>query len=127
MRISSAGAVLLLAACSQGDAEATVAGDADGLIECALAGAADFARVCSVERTAQAGGVIVTVRHPDGGFRRFLASYDDIDGPGGPVDKFDTFDGAQRAVVTTTQAHTDVSVGDDRYRFDWNEDPRAER
>ena len=127
MRISSAGAVLLLAACSQGDAEATAAGGTDGLIECALAGAADFTRVCSVERTAQAGGVIVTVRHPDGGFRRFLASYDDSEGPGGPADAFDTLDGAQRAVVNTMPAHTDVSVGDDRYRFDWNEDPRAER
>ena len=49
MRISSAGAILLLAACSQGESEATAAGQADDLIDCAVGGATGFARDCLVE------------------------------------------------------------------------------
>ena len=130
MRISSAGALsLLLVACSQDAPGETLAAEADprNVIECAIGGAASFERVCVVERTPQVGGAILTIRHPDGSFRNFAATYDDAEGPGGATDAFDTLDGAQRAVVTTTQDYTDVTVGNDRYRFPANADPRAER
>ena len=129
MRISSAGALLLLAACSQDAPGETLAAEADpsNVIECAIGGAAVFARVCVVERTPRVGGTILTVRHPDGSFRNFTVNFDDIDAPGGPKDAFDTADGSQRALVTTAESHTDVTVGNDRYRFPANADPRAER
>ena len=49
-RTSSAGALVLLAACSQGAGEAPAA-DPDDLIECAVAGAAAFVRDCAIERS----------------------------------------------------------------------------
>lgn len=42
-----------------------------GKIECALAGGANFARVCITERISGRDGPILVIRHPDGGFRRF--------------------------------------------------------
>ena len=72
MRTSSAGALLLLAACT-GATEETAAADADddSLIECAVSGAAVFARACRVEQSRVEGELVLVVRHPDGGFRRF--------------------------------------------------------
>ncbi len=68
--------LLTLAACSGGDGsgafeEADRQADEAGKIECALAGAASFARVCTTERIAGTGGPLLIIRHPDGGFRRF--------------------------------------------------------
>lgn len=45
--------------------------EAAGKIECALAGGANFARVCMAERISGRDGPILVIRHPDGGFRRF--------------------------------------------------------
>src|SRR5688572_12671575 len=92
-RTSSAAILLLLAACDAPDAAgAPQAADPDDLIECAVNGAAAFARECVVERTPADEGLILTVRHPDGGFRRFVAT---TDGTG-----VATADGAQPATLS---------------------------
>jgi len=107
MRTSSAAGLLLLAACSSDASEASA--DPDDLIECALAGAAAFARDCLIERSQADGQAILVVRHPDGGFRRFEIT---SDGTG-----VATADGAQAAVVSLREGGIEVAVGTDRYRF----------
>jgi hypothetical protein len=71
---------LALAACGgdNTDADLKAAEDqaaqdaaAEGKIECALAGSTSFERNCTVERAALAEGPVLTIRNPDGGFRRF--------------------------------------------------------
>jgi hypothetical protein len=80
------------------------------LIECAIGGGQWFLRECTVEQAQLDGARILTVRHPDGGFRRFeLVS----DGRGLAV-----ADGAVEAVTEIHEGNRlDVSVGNDRYRF----------
>ncbi len=51
--------------------QAAVQAEDDGKIECALAGATKFMRICTTERVAGPDGQILSIRHPDGGFRRF--------------------------------------------------------
>jgi hypothetical protein len=107
MRISSAAALALLAACSQAaEGPAAAAGD-DDRIDCAPGGAATFGRDCLVERTTTAEGLVLTVRHPDGGFRRFLVTTSGIAAA----------DGAERAMVSARENDSEVVVGADRYRF----------
>lgn len=121
MRISDprwlAGA-LALAGCSGSEADRQVAAQnrpaaeqKPGLaIDCALAGAAAFTRDCTVEQSGAADAVILTVRHPDGGFRRLLVTQD---GQGVAV-----ADGAQPASVSIAgDRQIEVAVGDDRYRL----------
>ena len=48
----------------------------DGRVKCALAGAAAFRRVCTVDREQGPEGLILTIHHPDGGFRRLLVTRD---------------------------------------------------
>lgn len=100
--------VLLLAGCSPEATNASPA-DEDALIECALAGAAGFARDCAVERIRERDTVFLTVRHPDGGFRRFEVLRD---GRG-----LAAADGAERAEVSLREGGIEVAVGADRYRF----------
>ena len=99
---------MLLAACSQGAGEAPAA-DPDDLIECAVGGASGFARRCAVEQARVDGATVLTVRHPDGGFRRFEVM---IDGTG-----VATADGAQAARIALREGGIEVVVGTDRYRF----------
>lgn len=98
--------VLLLAACSptSGDGKQ----DRETL-PCALNGAATFAPACALERSRSADGVILTVRHPDGGFRRFIET-----GEQGGVAPAD---GAERAVFSRSEGGIEVLIGGDRYRF----------
>ena len=82
----------------------------DGLINCAVGAAATLSRVCSVERQESDCGLILTVRHPDGGFRRLLVTKDGR----GVV----AADGAQPAQVTLVGANEiEVALGDDIYRL----------
>lgn len=67
-------------------------------VDCAPAGAGEFQRTCLVERVEGAEGVILIVRHPDGGFRRLLVTNDGR----GVI----AADGAETAVIST--------IGDDR-------------
>lgn len=103
MRLLAAVAVLALTACSS---EPEVPRD---LIECALGGSGAFEKVCEVERSKGAEGLELTVRHPDGGFRRFVVT---SDGSGVAV-----ADGAEPAVVSVGEGSIEVTVGADRYRL----------
>lgn len=94
----------LLAAC--GGPPAPKAG---ALIECAVDGAAAFARVCTIER-APGPDVLFTIRAPSGSFRRLVAS---SDGRGVMA-----ADGAEAASVRIVGKDLiEVSIGDDRYRL----------
>lgn len=108
MRKAAGLALLPLAACSPSASE-TPPPDPDSLIECALAGAAAFARDCTVEQVREGDGLTLVVRHPDGGFRRFEVL---TDGHG-----LASADGADRAQIAVHGAGIEVAVGADRYRF----------
>ncbi|QNE30975.1 hypothetical protein F1C10_02720 [Sphingomonas sp. NBWT7] len=92
--------------------EANQAADAvdDGRVQCAPAGADAFARVCEIERAETERGMVLTVRHPDGGFRRLLVT---TDGRGVVA-----ADGAEPAQVTLVgKDEIEVALGDDHYRL----------
>ena len=98
---------LCAAACSPG---ASPGPAEDHKLECALAGSARFERVCRVERTSGGEGLMLTLRAPDGGFRRLLVTRDGR----GVV----AADGAEQAVVTVLdQGAIEVALGGDRYRL----------
>ena len=120
MRTSSLLPFLLLAACSQESAntqalavaEANQAAEAadDGLVNCAVDGAEAFSRVCLLDRQQTSDGLVLTIRHPDGGFRRLKVT---SDGHGVAA-----ADGAQPAEVAITgPGEIEVGVGDDHYRL----------
>ena len=82
---------------------------AETRIECAVDGAADFARVCTVER-APGPSSLFTVRAPSGSFRRLAAT---SDGRG-----VTAADGAEPAAVRIVgPGLIEVSIGGDRYRL----------
>lgn len=82
----------------------------DGRVNCALAGAPTFQRACTVDREQSARGLLLTVRHPDGGFHRLLVASDGR----GVV----SADGAEPAQVTLVDAgEIEVALGDDIYRL----------
>lgn len=121
MRTSSAlGAALLLAACGEPrtdqavlakvEAEQRAARDAKGEIICAREGSRDFARTCTVDRVDSEAGLMLTLRHPDGAFRRLLVTRDGR----GVV----AADGAEKAVVKVIgTGEIEVTLGGDRYRL----------
>lgn len=109
MRIFSAVIFVLgLSGCSAG-AEQPQAEPGAERIECALGGAADFAADCLVERSDVEDIRVLTVRHPDGGLRRFEQV---DDGRGLAV-----ADGADDAVLNFADDILEVTVASDRYRF----------
>lgn len=97
-------AALLLTGCSDGADP-----PAGPTIECALAGAATFARDCTMDRAEHDGVRVLVVRHPDGGFRRF-----ELGVPGRGIV---TADGADQAVIDRGDGMVEVQVGADRYRL----------
>jgi hypothetical protein len=105
MRMAAGLALLPLASCAQ---DAPVP-DPGSLIACALGGAAGFARDCAVERVREGNALVLVVRHPDGGFRRFEVL---SDGHG-----LASADGAEPARVELRDDGIEVAVGADRYRF----------
>lgn len=111
-------AALLLASCGKNnedaiaDAEKGAKASAleDGKIECALAGSAAFQQVCTTDRISGPDGQILTLRHPDGGFRRFKVL---TDGRGlAPADGFD-----ETKITLLENGMIEVSSGDDKYRL----------
>lgn len=107
---------LTLAACSgaddldQAERDAAEEAAAAGKVECALAGAATFERVCTTEQIGSSEGTLLIIRHPDGGFRRF-----DIltDGRGlAPADGFD-----ETRITVLDDGMIEVRSGDDKYRL----------
>lgn len=80
----------------------------DGMIPCAKAGAAK--ERCTVERSDSPNGLVLTIRHDDGAFRRLLVTKDGR----GVV----AADGAEPAKVNITGAdRIEVSVADERYEL----------
>ena len=119
-RISSTLVLLALAGCGEGETtdgaaaapQATAAAaqaDGAGRVPCAEHGAA-LARTCTVEREEGDHGLILTLRHPDGGFRRLLVTRDGR----GVV----AADGAERARVRVLGSdRIEVKLGDARYQL----------
>lgn len=118
MRISEALAgaglaCLALAGCDGGDGTAadqqstfSSVRSTGGVADCAIETTTDWSRSCPVERS----GDLVTLRHPDGGFRRFHVVKD---GRG-----LVAADGAEQATVTVLgKDQIELSVGEDRYRL----------
>lgn len=86
----------------------TAAADA-GRIECAT-GTAPVAADCTIERIADGGDTILTLRQPDGGFHRLRITRDGR----GVV----AADGAEAARVTVIgNDRIEVAIGDARYRL----------
>ena len=82
----------------------------DERIDCAPEGTADLARACTVERLQGADGTVLTIRHPDGGFRRLLVT---DDGRG-----VIAADGAEEAAVSLVgDALIEVRLAGHRYRL----------
>ncbi|MEH3036335.1 MAG: hypothetical protein PGN23_07590 [Sphingomonas adhaesiva] len=82
----------------------------DGRIKCALAGSDAFQRICMVDRETSERGLVLTVHHPDGGFRRLLVTKD---GRG-----VTAADGAEPASVAIVDPHEiEVALGNDTYRL----------
>ena len=92
------------------EAENEAAEQAEGKIECALAGSSSFERTCTTERVAATDGQLLLIRHADGGFRRFQIL---SDGRGlAPADGFDETD-----IALIENGMIEVSSGDDKYRL----------
>ena len=115
MRISSALIPLLaFTGCSAG-AEQPQAEPGAERIECALGEGAEFAADCLVERSEVEGDRLLTVRHPDGGFRRFKQ----VDDGRGLI----AVDGADHANLNFANNVLEVTVASDRYRFSATPNP----
>ncbi len=109
---------ILLAACSEQRAaereaearvERPVATAAADLVPCAHQGEA-LAPSCTVDRASTDQGLALTLRHPDGAFRRLIVA---TDGRGVLA-----ADGAEPARVTILDDRTiEVAIGDDLYRL----------
>ena len=109
-------AFLLLAGCGGPDtaqeaqADGPAVAPADDRIACAVGGAEALDRVCTFDRSSSPDGTTLTLRHPDGGFRRLLVT---SDGRGVVA-----ADGADPALVTVVGAQEiEVSLAGDRYRL----------
>jgi hypothetical protein len=84
--------------------------NAEGKIECVPPGAGQFAFVCGIDRLQTQDGLFLTLRHPDGGFRRLLVT---SDGRG-----VIAADGAEEAQVTVLGSDLiEVTLGGARYRL----------
>lgn len=106
---------LLLAGCDGGGVSDAVSGNSargkagagdDGHVDCAIGEGAKWTRDCQIEQA----GDMLTIRHVDGGFRRFRIV---TDGRGVAA-----ADGAEGAVVTIEgDRRIAVRAGQDRYRL----------
>lgn len=114
--------LLLLAACgdrgadtantqalTKAESDQRSAADEADLILCAH-GSDAFQRACTVERTQEDRGLVLTVRHDDGGFHRLLVTQDGR----GVI----AADGAEAARVSIIDPQSiEVAIGSDRYRL----------
>ena len=105
LRISSAALLLALAACS-GKSEGEPDANAER-IACALGDAKTFTSACEVSRTSVDGKNSLTIRHPNGSFRRFEVLADGH--------SLATADGADTVEVTPNGKDTEITVADDHY------------
>ena len=121
-RIFSSIIVLLVTACggaaddaasgggNQGISSNTIAAEAQPeRVACAI-GRAEYADDCTIDRVATDEGTVLTIRHPDGGFRRLRVS---ADGEG-----IAAADGAVPTEILKRSGTTvEVAIGDARYRL----------
>ena len=106
MKLLSLLAILALGACGR-SADSEAAAEHTAKIECRLNGAAAFERVCTMEGGEDERGFEMTVRRPDGGFRRLRHTGSTVE----------TADGAEPARVTRLSNHwLEVEIGGDAYR-----------
>ncbi|ODP39302.1 hypothetical protein [Sphingomonas turrisvirgatae] len=123
-------AALLLAGCEQkietkAEAVAIERGEearalAEGRIPCALGAGTAFDLTCTIDRSQTQDGLILTIRHPDGGFHRLR-----ITGDGRGVV---AADGAAQAVVRVIdQDAIEVAIDEARYRLPATIRPGAAR
>lgn len=118
MRAFPLAGLLLLAGCgdpkaSREETQAAATAEAPPgaeKVDCAVNGAVAFERVCTVERISGADGLVLTLRHPSGGFRRLQVTKD-----GRGVVPADGAEGA--AVTVLDDNHIEVAIGSDRYRL----------
>ena len=82
----------------------------DGLVACATGGETVLRRACSVDRVNDDSGLILIVRHPDGGFRRLRVTDD-----GRGVVAADGAEAAQVAIVD--KGEIEVRLAGDVYRL----------
>ena len=102
-------AMLLLSCGEAGDGPAAEQARGE-LVDCAIGGAERFERVCRLEQREADDGLTLTIRNPQGGFRRLLLPRD---GSGAVA-----ADGAERATVTViADGRAEVAIGGDRYRL----------
>lgn len=106
-RIFSGVTLLTLTACGQAGEDRVAAAAPDDRIECAVAGATQFEKTCTIERSAD--GRTLTLRHQHGGFRRLDLGADRT---------LTVTDGADEATGRTLpDGHTEIAVDGDRYRL----------
>ena len=127
MRACCPASIFLLAACSSGgEAQAgsstaakseTAVAPEDTSVACALAGAKTFGRTCTRDISRDDVGEVWIVRHPDGGFRRFVL----IDGG----TRIATADGDKEVATQRVGGELEVRVEGDRYRFPAAPEPVA--
>lgn len=104
--------LLMLAACGGGTTTTTANAttEDDGRVECRLGADGQFERFCTMERSSQADGTLITVRKPDGGFRRLKTTRDGR----GVV----AADGSEQAEVKIAGDNLiEVSIGGDTFRL----------
>jgi hypothetical protein len=111
-RISSLGlAALALVGCSGEAPVQPQAEEGAKPIDCALGDGSEFGPFCFVENSVAEGQNLLTIRHPDGGFRRFTVNAD-----GSGLSVADGADAARNALIEKG-ARLEVVVGADRYRL----------
>lgn len=117
MRTATLTPLLLLAACSRGEAQPQAEPGATR-IDCALGEGSRFGPDCLVEQVAGEQGTEFVVRQPGGGFRRFRIA----ENRAGMI----AIDGAEEAVnaLVGEPKVLEVTVGADRYRFPANIDAK---
>ena len=106
--------MLLSGACSSSEPVGAIADNGlvknrDNMVMCARRGE-PLARRCSIERVPNSRGLLVIIRHPDGGFRRLLATRH-----GRGLIAADGAAPARLAIVGNDLV--EVAVGDERYRL----------
>lgn len=83
---------------------------AEGRIPCAIGGKGEFTLVCTIDRQQTQDGLILLIRHPDGGFHKLKVA---TDGRG-----VIAADGAAQAVVSLVDEDViEVALEDARYRL----------
>lgn len=100
----------LLAGCSSGADSGGAAAANQGRIDCALGGAAQFDRVCTLDRMSSADGIVLVVGREGTGFRRLLITTD-----GRGVVAADGVDAASVSIVG--DGLIEVAIGGDRFRL----------